>query len=215
MRAHRELVVTLLLATATLAGLGSCGDGGTEPDPDPRYGHVAGSVLAGGAPVQGATVLLNGGQAVVTDASGAFRYDSLLVGTYALTLQVPEGYELTAGQTAQRSVQVEADQTSTVSWSLAAVDPTLVVIHLTSNFTFSPASVTISVGQTVRWVNDAAINHTITPREGSQTGVWAEQSMATEGETFEHTFTAAGEVYDYFCRPHEALGMTGQITVTQ
>lgn len=215
MRARREGLLVLAIGASVLLAVGSCGDGGTEPEPEPQpgFGHIQGTVMAGGSGIQGATVLLNGGQAVVTDASGAFRYDSLAVGGYALTLQVPEGYELAAGQTAQRSVQVVEDQTSTVTWTLAEVDPNLVIVHLTSSLTFSPSSVTISEGQTVRWVNDAAITHSVTPNDASQPGAWSEAILSSEGQTFEHTFTTAGEVYDYRCIYHVA--MTGQVTVEQ
>lgn len=203
-------------AAGALVLAAGCGDGSTEPDPGPEYGHIEGEVLdEGSSGVAGATVTLNGSQAVMTDAAGGFRYDSLVVGTYGLALEVPEGYELAAGEMAQKTVQVVADQTATVSWALATVDPELVVIHLTSNLTFSPSSVTIDAGQTVRWVNDAAITHTVTPRDAAQSGVWGDVTLSSAGETFEHTFSVAGETYDYFCRPHEAQGMTGQITVRQ
>ena len=37
-------------------------------------------------------------------------------------------------------------------------------------------------------------------------------TLSTQGETYDHTFTAAG-TYPYFCLPHGVLGMTGTVVV--
>lgn len=84
-----------------------------------------------------------------------------------------------------------------------------VEVHLTSSRTFSPADLTIEAGTTVRWVNDAAIFHTITPDGHTE---WTRQEMSSAGQTFEHTFSSEG-TFPYFCEPHQAEGMTGTITV--
>jgi plastocyanin len=42
-------------------------------------------------------------------------------------------------------------------------DEDVVVIRLGADLRFNPSSVTIPAGTTVRWVNDAAMFHTITP----------------------------------------------------
>jgi len=77
--------------------------------------------------------------------------------------------------------------------------------------TFSPADVSVARGATVRWVNDAAIAHTITPTAPTQAGVWSNvQVPATQSFTFSHRFDAAG-TFDYFCALH--AGMTGRIRV--
>lgn len=91
-------------------------------------------------------------------------------------------------------------------------DSDVVQIQLTENLTFSPDDVTIEPGTTVRWVSSYAEFHTITPENSQQEGVWTRQEM-NEGDTFEHTFQTAGEVYDYFCEPHQPQGMTGTIRV--
>ncbi len=76
---------------------------------------------------------------------------------------------------------------------------------------FSPADVTINRGVTVRWVNDQAIAHTITPNNLQQAGVWPTQNIAaTTGVAFAHRFNSAG-VFNYTCTLH--VGMTGRITV--
>jgi plastocyanin len=79
-----------------------------------------------------------------------------------------------------------------------------------SNRLFSPSSVTIEPGTTVRWVGDHE-PHTITPQDGSKPGVWPDVEVAPNGE-YEHTFEVAGQTYDYICRFHP--GMTGRITVS-
>lgn len=76
---------------------------------------------------------------------------------------------------------------------------------------FSPSSVTIAKGGTVKWVNTAAIAHTVTPDNPSQTGVWASQNIpAQNGATFSHTFGTVG-TYEYECQLHS--GMTGTVRV--
>jgi plastocyanin len=92
-------------------------------------------------------------------------------------------------------------------------DPNVVTIRLTSILRFSPAEVEISPGTTVRWVNDAAIFHTVTPDNANQPGVWQRQTTSTAGEVFRHTFTQAGQTYTYHCEPHLAQGMVGTIRV--
>lgn len=77
---------------------------------------------------------------------------------------------------------------------------------------FSPANVTIEPGTTVRWINRRDVFHTVTPEGHSE---WDAASIsANTGETFEHTFENPGE-FDYYCAPHLALGMVGQIRVQQ
>lgn len=97
-------------------------------------------------------------------------------------------------------------------------DENVVEIHLTgpdaSNpLAFVDGDVNIEVGTTVRWINDSETDHTITPRDDSQPGVWTGTEMTDEGEVFEWTFNEAGQTYEYFCIPHEADGMEGTITV--
>jgi plastocyanin len=61
---------------------------------------------------------------------------------------------------------------------------------------FSPASVTIHTGDTVKFVNDDDDAHTVTATDGSfdSKGLDSHQSWS-------HTFTKAG-TYNYFCQLH-------------
>ena len=77
--------------------------------------------------------------------------------------------------------------------------------------TFSPSDVTISVGESVRWVNGQAIAHTITPANPQQAGVWAAQNVpATTGFAFQARMNTAG-TFNYSCTLH--AGMTGRVIV--
>ena len=81
----------------------------------------------------------------------------------------------------------------------------------TSNACFSPASLTINVGDTVEWTNTDTAAHTVTsgsPANGPS-GVF-DSSLIMGGASFENTFDEAGS-YDYFCMVHP--WMVGNIQV--
>lgn len=71
------------------------------------------------------------------------------------------------------------------------------------DFAFQPASVTISVGQSVRWTNRDQVAHTAT---GPGFDV-----VLPPGRTGTATFTTAGR-FAYICTPHSF--MTGEVVVT-
>jgi plastocyanin len=89
----------------------------------------------------------------------------------------------------------------------------VVEIRLTASLRFEPGDIVIPRGTTVRWVNAAAVFHTITPDNAAQSGVWVRRTMNGTGETFTHTFAEAGQTYTYHCEPHLSAGMTGRIRV--
>ncbi len=78
-----------------------------------------------------------------------------------------------------------------------------------TDFAFTPATVTVAAGTTVRWRNATSMTHTVTPEEGTP---WAEWTTSVKEETFEVTFATPG-TYDYYCRPHRSLGMVGRVVV--
>lgn len=71
--------------------------------------------------------------------------------------------------------------------------------------TFNPATLTVSVGTTVKWTNKASFTHNVT----SGTAVFSSGAMGN-GSTFSFQFTAAG-TYPYTCTLHP--GMAGTIIV--
>ena len=111
-----------------------------------------------------------------------------------------------------------------------------VTIDMTDDLVFDPDERTIPPGTTVIWENVGAIGHSVTAYEeeipadaeyfasgGFDAEQPARQSYSAgdpdsgdilEGGTFEHTFTVEGE-YEYFCIPHEAVGMVASLTVGQ
>jgi plastocyanin len=98
------------------------------------------------------------------------------------------------------------------------------------DFTFSPASLTIKAGTSVRWTNDGPSAHTTT----SDMGVWSSGVLSPPGSadsmtggmnggggsaggTFDFRFTQPG-TYPYHCALHPPNlypGFVGTVTVTQ
>ncbi|MFW5946847.1 MAG: plastocyanin/azurin family copper-binding protein [Gemmatimonadota bacterium] len=198
------------VAALGVVGLaGSCGSDGTEPS----TADIVVTVEAEDGPLSAVSVSLyaEGGSTALeqttTNSSGEARFTDVEAGTYEVEIDVPAGYTLEGS--ARQSVTV-GDQGGSVAYALEADETANVEeVHLTSNFTFSPANLTIEPGTTVEWVNDANIFHTITPDDHSE---WERQEMDTTGETFRHTFETEGE-FPYYCEPHLSQGMTGTITV--
>ena len=74
-----------------------------------------------------------------------------------------------------------------------------------ADFAFSPATLTITAGDTVTWTNEDQVEHTAT----STTGAF-DSGLLGQGASYSFTFTTAG-TFDYLCTPHPT--MTGQIVV--
>ncbi len=74
---------------------------------------------------------------------------------------------------------------------------------------FSPASLDISIGDTVTWTNNGTVFHTVTSDDGVSFSSGALSGGG--GGTFTHTFDSAG-TFAYHCSDHPA--MTGSIAVT-
>ncbi len=73
----------------------------------------------------------------------------------------------------------------------------------TSNFSFTPAHVTISIGDTINWTNLSG--HTATADDGS---------FDSSGPTFSYTYTQAG-TFLFHCFFHRGIGMTGEVVVVR
>jgi plastocyanin len=84
-----------------------------------------------------------------------------------------------------------------------------VTVRMEDNF-FDQANITVEPGTTVTWVQSGDNSHTTT----SYDGLWDSGMIegGTDG-TFSFTFEEPG-TYDYFCIPHEDLGMVGTVTVS-
>lgn len=75
-----------------------------------------------------------------------------------------------------------------------------------TNFSFSPSSLTVKVGDTVTWENMDSTAHTVTgvSADGPNSGT------LQKGQSYSFQFTKAG-TYKYACKFHPS--MTGTITV--
>jgi plastocyanin len=72
-------------------------------------------------------------------------------------------------------------------------------------FAFQPRSLEVSVGTTVTWTNDDAIQHSVTAADNS-----FDSGLFTQGGTFSHTFDKPG-TYAYYCARHGS--MMGEVKV--
>jgi plastocyanin len=73
------------------------------------------------------------------------------------------------------------------------------------DFAFSPAMLTVAVGETVTWTNEDTAAHTVTADDGT-----FDSGRLATGETFTETFDTAG-TYAYHCTMHP--GMVAEIVV--
>jgi plastocyanin len=86
---------------------------------------------------------------------------------------------------------------------------------------YSPDSVNIWSGDTVKWVNDDTQFHTVTSGSGLSdsmkgnefdSGLSAPNALTRIGKTFSHTFTESGD-FPYFCQLHPT--MVGKVVVSK
>jgi len=73
------------------------------------------------------------------------------------------------------------------------------------NFSFTPATLTVSVGAEVKWINHDDVPHTVVSTDQS----FKSKALDTD-ESFSFTFTKAG-TYEYFCSVHPK--MTAKVVV--
>ena len=79
-------------------------------------------------------------------------------------------------------------------------------------FFFTPSSVSIHPGDTVRWTWSSTGHSSTSGSPGMPSGLW-DSGILNQGATFMHTFNTAGS-FSYYCTPHGACcGMVGTITV--
>lgn len=111
-----------------------------------------------------------------------------------------------------------------------AQDATTHRVEMTDELVFDPDTLTIAPGDTVVWETVGSVGHSVTAYEdeipddaayfasdgledeSSARRAYPAEGDVAEGETYEHTFEVEGR-YDYFCIPHETVGMLGTIAV--
>ncbi|MFI5395793.1 MAG: plastocyanin/azurin family copper-binding protein [Candidatus Binatia bacterium] len=96
----------------------------------------------------------------------------------------------------------------------------MVTVAPNGTLTFSPADLTIQVGETVEW-SWSSSGHDVVSGSGCAADSQfcspddsncAQTPTSNQGATYSHTFTVAG-TYPYFCNVHCGFGMVGSITV--
>jgi parallel beta-helix repeat protein len=89
------------------------------------------------------------------------------------------------------------------------------VVHI-RGMRFEPRHLSVKAGETVVWVNDDNLVHTVTSGTGTlPSHAPLASPFLTRGQTFRHTFGTAGK-YEYLCLPHldQATMRGATVTVT-
>ncbi len=108
----------------------------------------------------------------------------------------PEGYKAPSAQPS------EVADKPVVEGSLKT-NPTTHDVQI-KDFKFTPTSLEINKGDTVRWTNLDGVKHTAT-------GDKFDSDLLAQSQSWEFTFTDAGS-FDYHCTPHPR--MQGQVVVS-
>jgi plastocyanin len=81
-----------------------------------------------------------------------------------------------------------------------------------SSFTFSPATVNVSVGDTVQWVWSSGTHTTTSVSIPSGAMSW-NSPLSSSSTSFSYKVEVAGN-YGYKCTPHASMGMVGAFVAT-
>ncbi|MFB6299513.1 MAG: plastocyanin/azurin family copper-binding protein [Halobacteriales archaeon] len=111
-------------------------------------------------------------------------------------------------------------------------DGTTHTVEMTDELVYDPEEITIAPGDTVVWENVGSVGHSVTAYEDNipdGADYWASGGFDSEqaarnnypqqgdipgGESYEHTFETTG-THEYFCIPHETVGMVGAVIVEE
>jgi plastocyanin len=121
------------------------------------------------------------------------------------------------------SLATAAEKVPAAKQPAAGVPKPGATVTMSRVLTFEPSTVTIRVGQTVRWKNTTGVAQTVTadPSQAkTQTAVALppdaepfDSGNIEPGATFSHTFVVPGR-YRYFSVPYESMEMVGNVEVT-
>jgi plastocyanin len=81
-----------------------------------------------------------------------------------------------------------------------------------TNYKFTPAEVTINVGDKVVWTNTQGNHNVNGTKSAFPSNPESFGNNLGSGWTYEYTFNTAG-TYDYQCDPHAGMGMVGKVIV--
>jgi plastocyanin len=112
-----------------------------------------------------------------------------------------------------RFVLVVATAVSLIGYPKPATATTFnVTVGPNGNLVFDPASVTIQVGDQVKWTWDSGGHSTTSGSPGMPNGTW-DSGIHNAGATFTRTFNSTG-TFSYYCTPHGGCcGMVGTVMV--
>jgi len=136
------------------------------------------------------------------------RHIPTVIGAFAIVVVAAVGIPATPA--AARSVSLESLQALPAMYHdhHAAAGATQVLAATATvdivDFSFSPASISVTAGTTVTWTNRGAKPHTVT-------GTGFDSGLMSPGATFSFTFATAG-TFSYVCDFHSQ--MTGTVVVT-
>jgi plastocyanin len=126
----------------------------------------------------------------------------------------------TAGSCAEATTTTTTAPGATTTTTLARPQTHTVMVGEGGALVFTPATLTIHAGDTVRWVWGSPGHSVVSGTNGNADNRFCSPSdtgcddppLSDMGATYEHTFTHAG-TFPYYCSVHFSLGMTGTITV--
>ena len=168
---------------------------GVDPDQDGHLGII--EITGGNMPMQIAVLAVNSTNGTHFTFAPATSFPSI---TSYSKAAIPDYYG--DGTAPSPAPSATIAPSATLAPSVSAIPARTVLI---SSNSFNPNSLMVNVGETVTWVNNDAINHTVT----SSTGAWTSRTL-TPGQSFTHTFTQAG-TFSYSCTIHPS--MTANIVV--
>lgn len=124
----------------------------------------------------------------------------------AMTLIRPAEADAMPADAVSPRATADMAQPAAESTSVAAKTSKPVMVAI-DNFKFTPSALSVSVGDTVTWVNRDDVPHTATSKEDP--AAFDSKALDTD-DKFSFTFTKPG-TYKYYCKVH--THMTGSITV--
>ena len=170
--------------------------------------HVYNGAVESSAVTDGLTVeMLNGDSASFTVADGVVSIEGATVTT--ADVMASNGVVHVIDKVLMPPADV-VDETDDVTCD--------VTIGISSDgYGFSPAAVTIDVGQTVCWQwTDAGMGHNVKEVDGMKSTTYVDGGVysgtAATTVDFHHTFTE-DTIFYYACEPHISMDMFGKVTV--
>jgi plastocyanin len=108
---------------------------------------------------------------------------------------------------------VFSDGTTTIPATISGGATTHTIQVGAGGNNFAPSTVNAQVGDIIRWTWVAGFHTTTSGTIPAGATAW-DQTLTGAGQQFEYTVTTPG-TYNYFCIPHQAMGMTGTIIVSE